>query len=49
VAGRHLYITYPAGMGPSKLTNALIERKLGTSGTARNWNTVRKIAERLGK
>jgi len=42
--GRHLYITYPDGMGRSKLTGALIEKKLGTTGTARNWNTVLKLA-----
>ena len=35
---------YPEGMGKSKLTNALIERKLGVAGTARNWNTVLKLA-----
>ena len=43
--GRQLYLTYPAGIGTSKLTNTLIERKLGTQGTARNWNTVLKLAE----
>ncbi len=43
--GRHLYAIYPAGVGRSKLTNTLIERKLGTRGTARNWNTVLKLAE----
>ncbi len=42
---RHLYITYPDGMGRSKLTGALIEKKLATTGTARNWNTVLKLAE----
>lgn len=42
--GRHLYITYPAGIGRSKLTNTLIERKLKTRATARNWNTVMKLA-----
>ncbi|HEV2737817.1 MAG TPA: DUF1697 domain-containing protein [Candidatus Elarobacter sp.] len=41
---RHLYITYPDGAGRSKLTGALIEKKLGTTGTARNWNTVLKLA-----
>jgi uncharacterized protein (DUF1697 family) len=41
--GRHLYAVYPDGMGRSKLTHALIESKLGTRGTARNWNTVLKI------
>ena len=42
--GRHLYLVYPDGIGRSKLTNASIERKLGTQGTARNWNTVLKLA-----
>jgi uncharacterized protein (DUF1697 family) len=42
--GRHLYLVYPAGVGTSKLTNTLIERKLGSPGTARNWNTVLKLA-----
>jgi len=42
--GRHLYIVYPDGIGRSKLTNTLIEKKLGSRGTARNWNTVVKLA-----
>jgi uncharacterized protein (DUF1697 family) len=42
--GKQLYVTYPAGMGRSKLTNTLIEQKLGTRGTGRNWNTVVKLA-----
>ena len=41
--GRHAYIVYPDGQGRSRLTVVLIERKLGTSGTARNWNTVVKL------
>jgi uncharacterized protein (DUF1697 family) len=40
---RHLYIVYPDGMGNSRLTLGLIERKLRTTGTARNWNTVLKL------
>jgi uncharacterized protein (DUF1697 family) len=43
-AGHHAYIVYPDGIGRSKLANALIERTLDTSGTARNWNTVLKLA-----
>ncbi len=39
------YIVYPDGMGNSRLTLPVIERALGTRGTARNWNTVRKLAE----
>jgi uncharacterized protein (DUF1697 family) len=45
--GKQLYAVYPDGIGDSKLTSALIERKLGTAGTARNWNTVQKIAATL--
>jgi len=44
VSGRDAYLIYPEGQGNSKLTNALIERKLGVAGTARNWNTVLKLA-----
>jgi uncharacterized protein (DUF1697 family) len=43
VDDRTAYFTYPDGIGRSKLTNALIERKLGARGTARNWNTVLKM------
>jgi len=42
--GRELYITYPDGAGTSKLTGALIERRLAVRGTARNWNTATKLA-----
>jgi uncharacterized protein (DUF1697 family) len=41
--GRQAYIVYPDGIGTSKLTAALIERKLSTRGTSRNWNTARKL------
>jgi uncharacterized protein (DUF1697 family) len=42
--GKQLYITYPAGIGTSKLTITVIEKMVGTRGTARNWNTVLKLA-----
>lgn len=42
---KELYIHYGSDMGHSKLTNALIERKLGVAGTARNWNTVTRLVE----
>ena len=41
--GRHAYFLYPDGIGNSKLTIKVIEKKLGTTGTARNWNTVLKL------
>ena len=47
--GRELYAWYPAGIGTSKLTNAVVEKKLGTRGTARNWNTVLKLAAMLNE
>jgi len=41
--GPQAYFVYPDGIGRSKLTIAVIERILGTRGTARNWNTVTKL------
>ncbi|MCW5717363.1 MAG: DUF1697 domain-containing protein [Bauldia sp.] len=47
-AGRELYITYPDGIGTSKLSNSLIEKMLGKQrATGRNWNTVLKMAALL--
>jgi uncharacterized protein (DUF1697 family) len=45
VRGREAYFVYPDGVGTSKLTHALIEKKLGVQGTARNWNTTVKLLE----
>jgi len=47
--GRQAYIVYPDGVGRSKLTAAIIEAKLGTRGTGRNWNTVLKLAAMAGE
>ena len=43
VKGRHAYIYYPDGAGRSKLTTAIIEKRLETRVTGRNWNTVLKL------
>lgn len=43
----HAYLVYPDGVGRSKLTPTLMERKLGVPGTMRNWNTARKLGETL--
>lgn len=48
VKGREAFIVYPDGVGRSRLTSALIERKLGIRGTARNWNTVLKLGALAG-
>jgi uncharacterized protein (DUF1697 family) len=45
--GREAYLVYPDGVGRSKLTIALVEQKLGTRGTGRNWNTVVRLADVL--
>ncbi len=42
VDGRHLYMTFPDGFGNSKAA-VLVGKTLG-AGTARNWNTVLKLA-----
>ncbi|MCI4369041.1 MAG: DUF1697 domain-containing protein [Thermoplasmata archaeon] len=44
---REAYLVYPEGVGRSRLTAQFIERHLGTRGTSRNWNTVRKLASLL--
>ena len=43
IDGQEAFVYYPDGMGRSKLSNVLIERKLRVVGTGRNWNTVLKI------
>ncbi len=48
VEGRNAYIVYPDGIGRSRFTNALIEKKLGTRGTGRNWNTVLRLNALVG-
>jgi uncharacterized protein (DUF1697 family) len=48
IGERHGYIVYPDGIGRSKLTTAIIERKLATRATGRNWNTVLKLQALVG-
>jgi uncharacterized protein (DUF1697 family) len=45
IEGREVYLYFPNGMARPKLPWALIEKTLKTSGTGRNWNTVRKLLE----
>lgn len=44
-AGKEVYIYYADGIGRSKLSLSLLEKKLKTSGTARNLNTILKLQE----
>jgi uncharacterized protein (DUF1697 family) len=41
--GPEVYLYYPNGVGRSKLSGAVIENRLETYGTARNWNTLTKL------
>jgi uncharacterized protein (DUF1697 family) len=47
VIGDCAWLVYPDGIGESKLTMAVVEARLGVTGTARNWNTASKIAALL--
>lgn len=46
VDGREVYVHYVDGLAASKLAT-MLDRKLGTRGTARNWNTVLKLLGRV--
>lgn len=43
VVGREIYFNLPRGINEAKLP-LVVERKLKAGGTARNWNTVSKLA-----
>ena len=43
IIDKEVYIYYTNGIGRSKLSHTLIEKKLKTFGTARNWNTVIRL------
>lgn len=45
--GRHLYMYYPNGQGHSK-AGAVVGKILKVNGTARNWNTLLKLAALAG-
>lgn len=47
IVGQEVYIYYPNGMGRSKLSHTLIEKKLKTVGTGRNWNTVLQLQKMM--
>jgi uncharacterized protein (DUF1697 family) len=45
IRGTEVFLRYADGLGTSKLSNAVIEKKLGVASTARNWNVTTKLAE----
>lgn len=48
-SGRQAYFVFPDGQGRSTLTPSMMQKHLGSSGTARNWNTVLKLAHQAGE
>lgn len=46
--GRELYVDFPENVGESKLLPAMAKAKFPKLSTARNWNTVGKLAALLG-
>jgi uncharacterized protein (DUF1697 family) len=45
---REIYVHCPNGIQKTKLSHALWEKRLGLTATARNWNTVTKLAALAG-
>jgi uncharacterized protein (DUF1697 family) len=45
VVGREAFLHTPSGLGKSKISNAWLDRTLGTISTVRTWNTVTTLAE----
>lgn len=47
LVNKAMFVKYGESAGKSKLTNALIEKKLGVVSTMRNWKTSMKLLELL--
>ena len=47
LTSQELYVYYTNGIGRSKLTLSLLEKKLKTQGTARNWNTILQLQKMI--
>jgi uncharacterized protein (DUF1697 family) len=47
VVGDALWIDFADGIGPSKLSPAVLDRAVGSTVTARNWRTVQTLAQLL--
>ncbi len=45
ISGKEVYLYCPNGYGKSKLSNTLLEKKLGIDATTRNWKTIHKLYE----
>jgi uncharacterized protein (DUF1697 family) len=45
---REIYVHCPNGVHKARLSHAFWEKRLGLTATARNWNTVTRLAEQAG-
>jgi uncharacterized protein (DUF1697 family) len=45
VLGREIFVYCPNGFGKTKLYTNFFEKKMGVTGTARNWNTINAILQ----
>jgi uncharacterized protein (DUF1697 family) len=45
IVDRQVYLFYRQSVHKSKLTNNLLEKKLGVTATTRNWNTMSKLLD----
>ncbi|MFL5680981.1 MAG: DUF1697 domain-containing protein [Chloroflexota bacterium] len=45
LVGRDVHLLLPNGIGRTKLSQGLVEKRLGVVATARNWRTVTRLAE----
>jgi uncharacterized protein (DUF1697 family) len=45
LSGKEVYLYCPDGYGRTKLNNTFFEKRLKSTATTRNWNTVKKLAE----
>jgi uncharacterized protein (DUF1697 family) len=49
IVGREAHLLYPKGYARTKLTNAVLEKRLGVRATSRNWRTVTALADLTAK
>jgi uncharacterized protein (DUF1697 family) len=45
IVDKSMYLHYANGAGTTKLSNAIIEKKLKLTATSRNWKTIKKLIE----
>lgn len=45
--GGHVWVHYPGQISQSKLAGQLTPKRMGGIGTARNWNTVKRLGQML--